>query len=314
MSTSKIPSAPRSWNDAELTEQAQCSLKAFRDRRLAEPAARYPELLAQEKRAIRKLMRLLAAVDPNNPDPAQLRKVWSDPAVFDALRYVAGPPVSIDDLGVLVTGSTTKLSKARLYNDDALARNTLAMVCRLTDGSRFPWVKARRKATFRELKHAVYATALLHATQRLATERRAYGRQVEANLAAALLARGFQRVVAPNGGSIVAPNQHPAPRTFYGECSLRGRKTDLLIGLSDGRAVAVEAKDSASVLNSVKRVLNDTAAKARHWDGECGKSIVPVALLSGVFGVPNLQSAQRNGLYLVWTHDLEDFILWLEVS
>src|SRR3546814_20659377 len=70
-------------------------------------------------------------------------------------------------------------------------------------------------------------------------------------------------------GRIVAPNQHPAPRTFYPECSLRARKTDLLIGLSDGRAVAVEAKDSASVLNSVKRVLNDTAAKARYWVSQC---------------------------------------------
>src|SRR3546814_9023358 len=100
----------------------------------------------------------------------------------------------------------------------------------------------------------------------MATVRRGYGRNVEVALSDALIARGFERVAAPNGGRIVAPNQHPAPRTFYPECSLRARKTDLLIGLSDGRAVAVEAKDSASVLNSVKRVLNDTAAKARYWD------------------------------------------------
>src|SRR3546814_5334878 len=109
-------------------------------------------------------------------------------------------------------------------------------------------------------------------------------------------------------------NQHPAPRTFYPECSLRARKTDLLIGLSDGRAVAVEAKDSASVLNSVKRVLNDTAAKARYWDSQCGKTVVPVALLSGVFGVDNLKSAQTDGLYLVWTHDIDGFVSWLEAS
>src|SRR3546814_9866522 len=112
----------------------------------------------------------------------------------------------------------------------------------------------------------------------MATERRGYGRKVEVALSDALIARGFERVAAPNGGRIVAPNQHPAPRTFYPECSLRARKTDLLIGLSDGRAVAVEAKDSASVLNSVKRVLKDTAAKARYWDSQCGKTVVPVAL------------------------------------
>lgn len=314
MSIPNVPSVPSVWTDDQLANEAQRSLEVFRDRRLAEPTTRYPELLKQEKLAVRKLIRLLSAIDPDNPDPAQLRKIWSDAPVFDALRYAAGPPVSIDDLGVLVTATTKKLSKSRLSTNDDLARATLAMICRLTDDSRFPWVKDRRKATSEEIKRAVYATASLRAAQLLATERRGYGRKVEATLANALLARGFTRVPAPNGGKILAPNQHPAPRTFYNECSLRARKTDLLIGLTDGRAVAVEAKDSASVLNSVKRVLNDTAAKARYWDSQCGKTVVPVALLSGVFGVDNLKSAQTDGLYLVWTHELDGFVSWLEAS
>src|SRR3546814_18285356 len=102
----------------------------------------------------------------------------------------------------------------------------------------------------------------------MATERRGYGRKVEVALSDAPIARGFERVAAPNGGRIVAPNQHPAPRTFYPECSLRARKTDLLLGLSDGRAVAVEAKDSASVLNSVKRVLKDRKSVGKGKEGE----------------------------------------------
>src|SRR3546814_15777051 len=131
------------------------------------------------------------------------------------------------------------------------------------------------KAAPEEIKRAVYATASLHAAQLMATERRGYGRKVEVALSDALIARGFERVAAPNGGRIVAPNQHPAPRTFYPECSLRARKTDLLIGLSNGRAVAVEAKDSASVLNSLNTALNETAAKARYWVSQCGKTVVP---------------------------------------
>lgn len=314
MSISNVPSVPSIWSDAELATQALRSLGAFRERRLAEPATRYPELLAQEKRAARKLIRILSPIDPSNPDPARLRTIWSDPAIFDALRYVAGPPVSMDDLGVLVTATTTRLSKSRLFRDDKLASDTLAMICRLVDDSRFPWVGQGRKAAPEEVKRAVYATASLRATQLLMTERRGHGRKVEATLSEALVARGFERVRAPNGGKIVAPNQHPAPLTFYGECSLRARKTDLLVGLGDGRAVAIEAKDSGSVINSVKRVLNDTAAKARYWDSQCGKTIVPVALLSGVFGVENLKSAQQDGLYLVWTHDLDGFVSWLEAS
>src|SRR3546814_20724653 len=91
----------------------------------------------------------------------------------------------------------------------------------------------------------------------MATERRGYGRKVEVALSDALIARGFERVAAPNGGRIVAPNQHPAPRTFYPECSLRARKTDLLIGLSDGRAVAVEAKNQIGRASCRERVCQD---------------------------------------------------------
>lgn len=314
MSIPNVSPAPSVWTDEELTSQAQFSLEAFRARRLAEPTTRYPEILAQEKQAVRKLIRLLSLVNPDNANLGELRKIWADPKVFDALRYVAGPPISLDDLGVLVTSGTAKLSKARLWKSDELSQATLTMICQLTDDSRFPWVRDKRKATLQEIKRAVYATAALRATQLLATERRGYGRKVEMALSDALVARGFQRLAAPNGGKILTPNQLPSPGTFYPECSLRLRKTDLLIGLSDGRSVAVEAKDSGSVLNSVKRVLNDTAAKAQYWHSQFATTVVPVALLSGVFGVENLKSAQEHGLYLVWTHDLEGFVTWLEAS
>jgi len=135
-----------------------------------------------------------------------------------------------------------------------------------------------------------------------------YGRDVEAALAKRLDGLGFERQLAPNKGEITTPHEFPVKRNFYGECTVYGRKCDLLIGLPDGRVVAVEAKDSSSVLNSVKRVLNDTAAKAEIWQRHAGKIVVPVALLSGVFGLDNLTSAQGSGLYLVWTHDLDSFV------
>jgi hypothetical protein len=146
------------------------------------------------------------------------------------------------------------------------------------------------------------------------TERRAYGRAVERALRDRLQVIGYVRVTAPNKGRITAPVHMPAALTFYGECSVHGRRTDLLIGLPDGRAVAVEAKDSSSVVNSVKRVLNDTAAKAEHGHAKFGEMLVPVALLSGVFGIDSLKAAQAKGLYLVFAHDLESFVGWLEAQ
>lgn len=61
----------------------------------------------------------------------------------------------------------------------------------------------------------------------------------------------------------------------------------------------------------MKRVLNDTAAKADFWHGKLGESVIPVALLSGVFGVDNLKSAQARRLFLVWSDDLDSFANWI---
>jgi hypothetical protein len=58
-------------------------------------------------------------------------------------------------------------------------------------------------------------------------------------------------------------------------------------------------------------VLNDTAAKAEHWHRHAGQVIVPIALLSGVFGVNDLERAQAAGLFLVWVHDLSPLEDWL---
>ena len=76
--------------------------------------------------------------------------------------------------------------------------------------------------------------------------------------------------------------------------------------------IALEAKDSSSALNSVKRLNNDTAAKAKHFAAEGGKNIVNVALLSGVVKVESLIAAQDAGLHLVWAHDMDGFVDWIK--
>lgn len=302
---------PRIWSDDELKAQAQCSIDAFVDRRLKEPRDRYREHLRVRQSGVLRLFKMLVGIDPLNPDPATVRTILFDPALLDALRYVAGPPVSEDDLGVLVTRSTRRLTKNRLRADDELTVKVLGLICQMSDPVRFPWIDDRRTPSMHELKHAIRATAALHATQTLQTERRGYGRKVESVLKDRLLLQGYERVPTPNKGKITAPTHWPSANTFYGECTVYGRKADILVGTNDGRIIAIEAKDSSSALNSIKRVLNDTAAKAKHWRTKAGEEVVPIALLSGVFGIESLKSAQESGLYLVWTHDLDSFVDWL---
>lgn len=305
---------PKVWSDEELAAQAQLSIDAFVDRRMKEPRDRYLDHLAQRQTAIMRLFRVLVGIDPANPDPETVRTILFDSALLDALRYVAGPPVSEDDLGVLVTRSTNRLTKTRLRASDELTVAVLKMICNMSDPIRFPWIDDRRPPAHHELKHAIRATAALHATQTLQTERRGYGRAVEKVLKDRLIELGYEKVATPNKSKVTAPSHWPKHKTFYGECTVYGRKADILVGLADGRIVAIEAKDSSSALNSIKRVLNDTAAKAKHWNGKAGEEIIPIALLSGVFGVESLKTAQASGLYLVWTHELESFVTWLSAQ
>jgi hypothetical protein len=329
MNLPNTSSAPQVWSDSQLAEQAQIALEEFVDRRLAEPGGKYLAHVRARRRAIVRLFKILSDVDPKNPDPDIVREVLLDEEMFDALRYVTGPPVSEDDLGVLVTRKIEGISKTELKESAGLPVDVLKLICRLADPLRFPWVAQKRTPSRRELSAAIATTTALHATQSLQTERRGHGKVVEQRLEARLIELGFVKVSGskskktsgatpavtasyPPKGRITQPSHHPTYPHFYGECVVYGRKVDLFIALATGRMIALEAKDSSSGLNSTKRLLNDTAAKAKHYGVEAGKNIISVALLSGVFKHADLQTAQTAGLYLVWAHDIDGFIEWIK--
>lgn len=316
-----IGSTPRVWTDTELENAAQLALEEFVERRLAEPSGRYIEHLKVRRNAIVRLFKTIRGIDPSHPDPDVVREILHDEPLFDALRYVAGPPVSKDDLGILVTRKIGGLRWSNLDNDDILVAGVLQLLCRLADPWRFPWIAKARPPTLREIRSAIDGTTTLHAAQSLQTERRGHGRNVEQRLEQRLISVGFSKISGkttdaadytyPKHGKITQPSHYPVWQSFYGECTVYERKVDLFIALPSGRTIALEAKDSSSALNSTKRLLNDTAAKARHYQVQAGKSIISVALLSGVFKPDDLRRAQESGLYIVWAHDMDGFVDWI---
>lgn len=106
----------------------------------------------------------------------------------------------------------------------------------------------------------------------------------------------------------------PEIGTFCGESQFGSRKADIVIRLYDNRVMPTEAKVSNSSTNSVKRLNNDVAVKARQWREEFGNlGVIPAAVLGGVFQLHNLRSAQnQDGLTLFWGHDLRPMIDWIE--
>lgn len=320
---------PTVWANDELAAQAQVALDEFVDRRLAEPEGKYLAHVKARRLAMARLFKTLAPVNPANPDIEIVRKVLLDEELFDALRYVTGPPVSADDLGVLVTRNIKGIGRTELKESKELPAIVLKLICRLADPFRFPWIAAGRAPSRRELRNAIAATMTMHAAQSLQTERRGHGKVVEQRLELRLIELGFQKISGQNKrskdqsaappsfpprGRITQPSHHPTYPFFYGECVVYGRKVDLFIALATGRMIALEAKDSSSGLNSKKRLLNDTAAKAKHYTTEAGKNIISVALLSGVFKKSDLIAAQESGLYLVWAHDIDGFIEWIKTQ
>ena len=297
-------------------------------RRLAEPGGRYLAHVATRRRALFRLLRLLAAFDPTAPDADVVRAILLDDELFDALRYVSGPPISEDDLAVVVTRSAKGMSKTDLKKSKTLAKEVLELICRLSDPVRFPWIGQKRLPSTREIRIAIQSTATLHAAQSLQTERRGFGKEVERHFERRLCALGFLKVSGQNSGKpndagtilpnfpakaqVNQPSHHPAFPHFYGECIVYGRKVDMLIALKSVRIVALEAKDSSAAINSTKRLLNDTAAKAKHYSNAAGRNVISVALLSGVFKLNDLIAAQDSGLYVVWAHNLDGFLGWIE--
>ena len=75
----------------------------------------------------------------------------------------------------------------------------------------------------------------------------------------------------------------------------------------------IECKVSNSATNSVKRLNNDAAVKAEIWRHDFGaEQVVPVAMLSGVYKLHNLEEAQNRGLTIHWAHRLPDLTDWIE--
>lgn len=225
------------------------------------------------------------------------------------VRYLASPFISADDLKTLAEVST--LNPNRLRSDPAMASRIVETVLLGLDRQRFPWVSEDREPTEEERSIAIISTTALIASQAVQTARRteAKGEQ-ERQVAECLLEYGFVQVPTRQIGNV---GDLPAPGEFCKETAFGSRKADLVIRLWDGRTMPLECKVSNSSTNSVKRLNNDAAVKARTWITEWGTAnAVPAAVLSGVFKVANLRAAQSDGLTIFWAHALTEMVAFID--
>ncbi|WP_152052545.1 XamI family restriction endonuclease [Tautonia marina] len=297
---------PPRWTTEEFERDRQIAISIFRRERLREPLEAYLEVFDEYQGFFEDLLE-------QTVDLTQLREnglqVLTDKKLHEAFRYLAGPPISTDDLKTVA--ETTSLSKKGLQQDPELVNRVVELILIALDRRRFPWVADDREATEAERGAAVLASAALIATQRLGTARRHEGKSAqEQRVEDAMLGVGFKKV--PTRAIPTLPLA-PGLGEFCGESELGTRKADFVIRLWDHRVMPLECKVSNSALNSVKRLNNDAAVKAEVWRKDFGETqVVSTAVISGVYKLQKLEEAQRRGLTIFWAHSLNAMLDWIE--
>lgn len=296
---------PSIWDKEQLEADRVHAKQLFREERMREPLEEYLDKFEDARDAFENLLESTVDLTQIAEKAAE---IVAEPKLLEALRYLAGPPISTDDLKVLVD---TSLTRRQLASDPALALRIIDTILLGLDRRRFPWVTPyeRRQAGEHERAGAVLASAALLATQKVATHRRNVGKAAqEERVKQALRDAGFEQVRI---GKVDHLSKAPKPGQFCGETQLGSKKADIIVGLWDLRTMAIECKVSNSAVNSIKR-LNDAEGKAKRWRENFGNQVVPAAVLSGVYDRITLVLTQENAVYIFWAHDLDKLIAWIE--
>ena len=295
------------WTEEQLESDRRTAIDAFRRERLQEPLEAYLKAFDQYQINVETLLK--TTTNLARLEDAAL-KVLTDQQLLEVFRYLAAPPISVDDLQVL--SEVPSLAKGRLKVNPEDVRRLFEVVRVVLDRRRFAWVIEDREPTEGERRAAVMASAALMAVSRVQTNRRSSGKQQQEGMVKQVLrTSGFVEV--PSRDISATLSQAPKLGEFCGESRLGGRKADLVVRLWDDRVMPIECKVSNSALNSVKRLNNDAAVKAVVWKRDFGlRQVVPVAVLGGVFSMRSLLDAQERGLSLIWSHDLARLTSWIE--
>lgn len=295
--TADFRSVPKMTPD-EFATASQRATNLFIEERIQEGTESYESFFQSNVRRIDEFFKLTEDLLDLNPDVFKEDASWIDEA-----RYLAGPPISADDLRTMVDD---RLGSAAL--DPDVATRVSEAISRTLDPFRFPWVRALREPRDHERQTAIHWTAGILAVEKVRTFRRTEAsRAQEEEVKSVLREAGYAPVERP--GRELRTLDELERGTFTDELRLAGAKADVPVRMHDGRLLAIECKVSNSAVNSIKRLRREVGEKAGAWRRAFGEQVVPCAVISGVFDVSTLLAAQNDqGLFIVWQHDLEALI------
>jgi hypothetical protein len=297
--------APPKWSETQFEDARAKAAEHFRQGRHLEPLEVYLDLFDEYQGIVEEVLEQTVDLTRLHDEaPALL----ADKRKQEVFRYLSGPPVSLDDLKVLVEAKS--LAAQRLQSEPELIGRLVGFIQDWHDRRRFPWLLGKWAPEEHERNAAILATTALLAMRRTETLRRSTGSKLQEQLIASQLRRSrFEQI---STRKVPTLNKAPLAGQFCRESVLGSRKADFIIGLPDGRTMALECKVSNSSTNSIKRLNNDAAIKAQTWRDEFGSiQLVTAAVLDGVYALKNLVDAQDKGLAIFWAHDLAIMFDWI---
>lgn len=299
---------PHRWSNSELSEARDRAEESFATRRRSESLETYQLYFDGYEEIVKDVLEQTLDLSKLQEQGTSLLR---DRKMEEVVRYLCGPPISNDDLKMLVRAKSLHApgSEASQGQFDTV----IEVVRAWHDRRRFPWVDERRSPEEHEKAAAVLATTALLAMRKTETHHRMRSSESqELSVETELRNVGFEQVATRKVATI---SDTPRRGEFCRESMLGSRKADFIVGLRDGRTMAIECKVSSSAVNSIKRLNNDAAAKAAVWQSQFGTAqLVPVAVLDGVFALKNLVDAQGAGLSIFWVHDLGAMTDWIRRS
>jgi hypothetical protein len=304
--------APR-WTLENIVRDAQAATNVFRERRLGEPKERYLKAFDLLEAANRSLMGSLSRLKDRPVDAEWVAAMVADEHLRIALRYLGAPPISEDDLKTL-TGDS--LAPTLVRQDPARAERICDVMLKILDPKRFPWIYENRLARREEISRALLASTVVAAAQRVQTSRRIDEKvAIEGAVRGLLVGAEWSRVQSPKGGIRNIRRKAPEARQIKENVTLGGEGADFVVGLGDGRILAIECKGSNSEINSRKRINKEVANNAQSWLRQFGDgTLVPSAAIQGVFKPDYIAEVQEIPVVFFWGHRLEDLKAFLDAT
>jgi len=294
---------PMKGSPLRIFRDTEVARREFRRRRLGEPLVdynlQYPTAAAAAKTVISALSNLFALPT----DRELVANFVGNKERYAALRSLAATPISTDDLQTLLR---SKVNKSAVRKSQVLADSLSSLLRSCLDPQRFPWVAEARAATKVELDRANLATSVLTAVSAVQAGRRGEERKtLEGRIANVLHLASFTKVSKPKGG-IQILSHAPGPGQYMTTCKFGGHNADFVVGLRDGRIMAIECKASNSEVNGYKRLNKEVVVDAGDWVRKFGENnVIAAAVLRGVFNPENVEQAQSHDVYIFWWHRIK---------